>query len=363
LAGNDLARPARRPRVAHVNVARGYRGGERQTELLVRGLAERGIEQVLVARKGATLAARLGDTAVEVRGVRGGPIGTCLATRGVDVVHVHEGRSIYGAYLRSLVSGTPYIATRRVDKRIGNHYFAHRAYRRAACVVALSPQVAAILHAFDRAINVRVVPSSTSGLTSDPVRVAAIRSQLPGRFVVGHVGALDTQKGQEFILDVARRFKVTRPEVCFVLVGGGEHEVELKAVAKALGNVVLTGFVDNVGDYLAAFDVFAFPSRGEGLGSILLDAMEFGLPIVATAVGGVPSIVRDGENGILVQPESPTELARGIERLIDSAALRSSMGDAGKRISADYTAEQMCARYLALYHAIAGDAAVEHRAA
>lgn len=341
-------------RVAHINVARGYRGGERQTELLVRALIGQGVEQVLVARRGEALEDRMRDAAIEVRGVNGGPIGTFHATRGVDVVHVHEGRSIYGAYLRSLVSRTPYIATRRVDKQIGEHFFAHRAYRRAACVVALSPQVGEIVHRFDRAINVRIVPSSMSGLTSDAARVAAIRSNLPGRCVVGHVGALDSQKGQELILQAARDFQKTHPDVCFVLVGGGKQEAELKSLAKGLTNVVFTGFVNNVGDYLAAFDVFAFPSRGEGLGSILLDAMDFGLPIIATAVGGVPSIIRDGENGILVEPGNEREFVRGLARLIDSAELRRSIAAAGKRIGAQFTVERMCARYLEIYKAVVG---------
>src|SRR5882672_7006661 len=93
-------------KVAHVNVARGYSGGERQTELLIRALQGSGVGQILVARRDAPLTSRLRDADVEVRMVSGGPLGVARAVKGSDLVHVHEGRSVYGAYLHSLPSGT-----------------------------------------------------------------------------------------------------------------------------------------------------------------------------------------------------------------------------------------------------------------
>jgi hypothetical protein len=94
--------------IAHVNVARGYRGGERQTELLIRELERTELKQVLVARRGGPLARRLHDAPVEIRPVRGDPFGVAFATRGVDLLHVHEGH-VYAAYLRWLLSRTPYV--------------------------------------------------------------------------------------------------------------------------------------------------------------------------------------------------------------------------------------------------------------
>jgi hypothetical protein len=131
-------------KIVHVNTARGYRGGERQTELLIRGLAARNVAQALVTRRDAPLAQRLRDIDVEVREVAGGVFSVAGATSDALLVHVHEGRSVYAAYLRSLRSGTPYVITRRVNNPIRDHWFAHRAYRRAACVAAVAPQVAAL---------------------------------------------------------------------------------------------------------------------------------------------------------------------------------------------------------------------------
>jgi glycosyltransferase involved in cell wall biosynthesis len=342
-------------RIAHVNVANGYRGGERQTELLIRELADRDLEQVLVARRGGALAGRFSDLDLEIREVSGQFPSVLAATGGIDLIHVHEGRSVYGAYLRHILSGTPYVATRRVDNPIKNHWFSHQAYRRAAFVVAVAPQVADVVHAFDPRIQVRVIHSASSGLSVDAARVGALRAAYRGKFVVGHVGALDnSQKAQSHIIEVAKNVRHRHPELQFVLVGGGDDEAMLKQAGLGLPNLTFTGFVDNVGDHLASFDLFILPSRREGIGSILLDAMEHGLAVVATRVGGVPAIVRDGENGILIEAERPDQLQAAILRLQSEPELRASMGQHGKEIATHYTARTMAEKYLELYQSELG---------
>jgi glycosyltransferase involved in cell wall biosynthesis len=340
-------------KIFHVNTARGYRGGERQTELLIRGLASRGVRQALVTRRGAPLAARVRDVDIEVREVAGGLASVTRATRGASLIHVHEGRSVYAAFLRSLLSGTPYVITRRVNNPIREHWFAHRAYRRAARVAAVAPQVAEIVRAYDASIQVTVVHSASSGLLVDPESSKRIRARFAGKFVAGHVGALDNaQKGQEFIIAVAREIERSHPDVHFVLVGGGEDEAMLKAAAAGLSNLTFTGFVDNVGDYLVAFDVFILPSNKEGIGSILFDAMAQGLPVVASRVGGVPDIVHDGENGLLIDPASPAQLRDAVLKLKEDAALRHTYGERGRDLAKDFSSEAMCRKYFALYESV-----------
>jgi glycosyltransferase involved in cell wall biosynthesis len=342
-------------RVAHVNVAKGYRGGERQTELLIRALPSDSVEQILVARRGAPLVSRFGGLPVEVRSISGSFLSVARATRDVDLVHVHEGRSIYGAYLRSVLSGTPYIATRRVDNPIKDHWFAHRAYRRATFVVAVAAQVADVVRRHDHRVRVEVVYSASSSLPVDQSRAQAIRRRLDGRIIVGHVGALDnSQKGQEFIIAVAKDIRLSHPELHFVLVGGGADEAMLKNAAAGLENLSFTGFVENVGDYLAAFDIFILPSRREGIGSILFDAMEQRLPIVAARVDGVPEIVHHEENGILIDPERPDQLRDAVLRLSADRDLRARMGAAGRQIASRYTVDVMAQKYLDLYRSALG---------
>jgi glycosyltransferase involved in cell wall biosynthesis len=342
-------------KVVHVNTARGYRGGERQTELLIRGLASCNVKQALVARRGGPLAAKMRGLGFEVREVSANFVSVARVTRDATLIHVHEGRSVYAAYLRSLLSGTPYVITRRVNNPIGDHWFAHKAYSRAAYVAAVAPQVAEVVRAYDAAIPVCIVHSGSSGLTVDPKMVAAIRGEHSGKVLVGHVGALDNgQKGQEYIIAVARELERTHPDVHFMLVGGGEDEHMLKSLGAGLSNLSFTGFVDNVGDFLASFDIFVLPSNREGIGSILLDAMEQRLPVVASRVGGVPDIVHHGKNGLLIDPGSPAQLRDAILRLRGDPELRRSYGEYGYLLAQDYTAEVMWRKYLALYESLLG---------
>ena len=344
--------------IAHVNVSQGYRGGERQTELLIQGLERSNFRQILIARKDGLLVRHIKSPGLEIRPVSGNRLSIALACKGADIVHVHEGRSVYGAYLRSLWAGTPYIVTRRVNNPLGNHWLAHKAYRRAAIVTAVASQVGDVIRQFDSEIDPHVVYSSASGFEVDEATSKSIRDTNRGTLLVGHVGALDNnQKGQEFIIDVARQLEKSHPEIQFMLVGDGKDEKTLKAAAADLRNLTFAGFVENVGDYLAAFDVFILPSNKEGIGSILLDAMEQSLPIVASKVGGVPEIVRDGENGILIQPACPDQLKAAILHLSAEPNLRSEMGRRGKLIAASFTSSMMCEKYLNLYRSVLGTTA------
>ena len=340
-------------KIVHVNTARGYRGGERQTELLIRGLASRGVRQGLVARRGAPLATRLRDVDIEIREVAGGLASVTRATHDASLIHVHEGRSVYAAFLRSVISGTPYVITRRVNNPIRQHRFAHWAYRRAARVAAVAPQVGEIVRAYDDSIRVTVVHSASSGLSVDAASSERIRARFGGKLVAGHVGALDNaQKGQEFIIAVAREIERSQPDIHFVLVGGGEDEAMLKEKAAGLSNLTFTGFVENVGDYLAAFDIFILPSNREGIGSILFDAMEQGLPVVASRVGGVPDIVHDGENGLLIDPASPAQLRDAILSLKADPKLRRAYGERGREFAKDFSSDAMCRKYFAVYNEV-----------
>ena len=87
---------------------------------------------------------------------------------------------------------------------------------------------------------------------------------------------------------------------------------------------------ESVGDYLGACDLLVLPSRSEGLPHAVLEAMAFGLPVVASAVGGVPEVVQDGVTGLLVTPEDPRALAGGLERLLSDSELCARYGAAGR---------------------------------
>ncbi|NNF67185.1 MAG: glycosyltransferase family 1 protein, partial [Gammaproteobacteria bacterium] len=105
--------------VCHVNLARGFRGGERQTGLLMQGLAQHDLKQRLIARRGEALAGHVADLAgLDLRQSGASPLSVLRHSSGAALLHVHEGRSVHAANLCHIVRKTPYVITRRVDNAI-----------------------------------------------------------------------------------------------------------------------------------------------------------------------------------------------------------------------------------------------------
>jgi glycosyltransferase involved in cell wall biosynthesis len=157
----------------------------------------------------------------------------------------------------------------------------------------------------------------------------------PDAPVVGAVGRLTYQKAPEDFITALER--LGRPDVVGVWVGSGDLADGIGRRARALSGprVILAGERTDVLDLLPAFDVFALPSRYEGLPTVIVEAMICGVPVVATAVNAVPELVVPGETGLLVPPGRPGRLAEAIGYLLDSpgeaarlaAAARTRLGD------------------------------------
>ncbi|HEU4617078.1 MAG TPA: glycosyltransferase, partial [Gammaproteobacteria bacterium] len=275
-----VAARAESPEVCHINLASGFRGGERQTELLIRALTETLPRQRLVTLRGAPLVHRVeGLPGVTVTPV-GGRMSAVAAAARAAVIHAHETHGAQVALVRNLLSGTPYVVTRRVVSPLTSSPFTRAMYRRASRVVALSRAIEQVLAGYEPGIRCVRIPGARAGFEVDRAWVDRFRARYAGKFIVGHVGAYDFRhKGQDVLVEAAAALASRHPALHFVLVGEGRDEARLRELAAGAGNVTVAGWADNVGDYLAAFDLFAFPSIHEGLGSILFDAMHFGLPM------------------------------------------------------------------------------------
>ena len=340
--------------ICHLNLAPGYRGGERQTQLLVRELARRGYAQRLVARRGGELPRYCDDIEnLEIRLVASNPVAAALAVRGSRVAHSHEGRSTYSGLIANWLFGVPYVITRRVVASQSASFLRSLAYNRAT-VVAISRAAARQLRVRHPNVEPVIIPSVPAGFDIDEAKVAEIRNARPGKTLIGHVGALDhSDKGQSTIIEVAHRAAEQHPDWHFIFCGDGKDKQRFRDEIGALTNVEMVGWIDNVGDYLQAFDLFVFPSINEALGSTLLDAMQFGLPIVASNVGGIPDVVEDGANGRLVEPEKAGQLYEAIEQLLSDeenlAAIRARNIEKAKLNDATHMADA----YETLYRVIA----------
>jgi glycosyltransferase involved in cell wall biosynthesis len=196
-----------------------------------------------------------------------------------------------------------------------------------------------------RSLRTHVVP-----LGIDLERFAHGTPALEGR-IVGNVARLAEQKGHRDLLAAAPRVLERYPDARFVIAGDGELRAELERLAEPLGDrVVLLGARDDVPDLLASFDVFAFPSRFEGLCLAVIEAQAAGVPVVATPVGGIRETVVDGETGWLVPPRDVEALAERIVFCLDHADDAGRVAEeAQRRVRERFSVERMVAETLALY--------------
>jgi glycosyltransferase involved in cell wall biosynthesis len=161
----------------------------------------------------------------------------------------------------------------------------------------------------------------------------------PGDAVIGTVGNFTAKKDQASLLRAMAAVVRDHPRARLVLVGSGPLEAELKHTASDLGladRAVFAGSRHDIVDLLPGFDVFALSSRFEGLPIALLEAMATGLACVATRVGGVPEVVTDGRDGILVEPGDPDALATALGKLLGDENLRGDLGRRAARRSEDF---------------------------
>jgi glycosyltransferase involved in cell wall biosynthesis len=173
-----------------------------------------------------------------------------------------------------------------------------------------------------------------------------------GTVVVGTVGWLLPVKNPGGLLEAMIPLLQSRPDLFLAFVGKGDLEPALKrraVEAGVEGKVVFAGWRRDVPEIMRAFDVFVLPSLNEGMGRVVVEAMASGKPVVAADVGGIPDMVRHGENGLLVDPRDTGVLRASIETLINDPALRSAMGEKGRETALHFSLPAMISKIESLY--------------
>lgn len=272
-----------------------------------------------------------------------------IRDEGVDLLHAHLTYAAIWGVLASRITGRPCVATLHVQPSesaawsrpgLRERLMGVLLDRWAAAVIAVSE---AVRDAYVRAgrldpARIEVVHNGIDcgALASHPGRRSAARRELglaPGALAVLTVSVLREGKGLDVLLQAAPAVVASVPEAVFLVAGDGPSGDALRARAAELGlseRVRWLGFRQDIGDLLAAADLFVLPTLRDALPTALLEAMAAGLAVVASDTGGIPEIVEAPSLGQLVPPSDPEALARAIAHLLARPAERTAMGEAAR---------------------------------
>lgn len=292
-------------RILHLDTGRELRGGQRQALLLMHGLREAGVEQELLARDGSPMLAEARAAGFAARPVT--LLKILSESGGSTVVHCHDGRS---HTLAAVAARGPIVVSRRVAFAPGRGWLDRWKYGRASAYLAVSEYTAAQLIAAG-------APPSKIRIVRDGVVPPENRSDYSGGVVALEFD--DPMKDGGLVATLSTPVRLTRD-----LVAG-----------------------------LRTASVFLYLSKMEGLGSAALLAMAYGVPVVASRVGGLPEIVRHGETGFCVG-SGAEEIDDALRALLDDPVRARAMGERARRwVIAECRAELMVRRTLETYKELA----------
>ena len=337
-------------KVLHLETGRHLYGGALQVVFLLRELARQaGEEHVLVCPTGAAIAG-----VVRAAGARviemplGGDLDLAMTGRlrrllrveQADVLHIHSrrGADLWGG-LAAHLERVPAVLSRRVDNPEPRALVALK-YRLYTRVVTISQSIREVLLAEGVPAHKLVcVPSAVDTAVyrpgGDKTWLAAEFGLPADRLTLGMVAQFIERKGHRVLLDALPPVFERQPRLRVLLFGKGPLLDPIRAEIARRGwgeRVKLPGFRDDMARIIPALDLLVHPAFMEGLGVALLQAAACGLPIVAGRAGGIPEIVRHGENGLLVEPGDVAGLAAALNVLLADADLRQRYGSVGRAI-------------------------------
>jgi glycosyltransferase involved in cell wall biosynthesis len=296
-----------------------------------------------------------------------------------DVIHTHQVGALWyvGAAARA-VGGIPVVHTEHTDnvarepvywRKLKTRALWWRAGRYASVFCCVSDSVAASARRWNTVPKCKVevvLNGIDTSRYSDRSSAHAIRTMLGiplGVPVIGSVGRLNEVKRQDLMIRALSALGQQFGNTCMLLVGDGPERLRLESLAAELGvtsRIYFAGYQPSPERFLAAMDLFVLSSRIEGLPLGLLEAWASGLPVVASAVGGLPKVVAHGETGLLFPSGDVEALAAAIRHLLRDPGTARRLGDAGCRtVHRLYSLDRMAEEYEGHYQRLTGRARTE----
>jgi glycosyltransferase involved in cell wall biosynthesis len=355
--------------ILHINTAGTWRGGEKQTFYLVYHLNKRGYSSFCICRKDSSLHQKLAfnnlphfplkiRSGFDIIAAKG--IARICGELNAKILHLHTSHAHSLGFLSSLFYRVPVsIVSRRVDFRISKNIFSRIKYNYPDMYIAVSNAVRDILIKDrippDKVVTVYSGVDTASYNGADTEYLNREFSFIPGferKIRLVNTAALTHQKDHETLIKAIGILKDMFRDFILIIAGEGELKRHLLSLCKSLSleeNIVFTGFREDALNLTAFADIFVISSRWEGLGTSIIDAMALGKPVIAAETGGIPELIKDNMNGLLVPKEDPWALAETIFRLISDEPLRKRLSEQAHKDARNFTIEKTVDRTIEVY--------------
>ena len=281
----------------------------------------------------------------------------------IDILHTHNYKSDIIGALAAKMAGIPVVATahgftdvtrsvsfyERLDRWFLKHFFKK--------VVTVTDKILSDLLSEKRSVIPNGVDIEKFKRNEEKGKVLRNEYNIgEADILIGTVGRLSKEKNQKMLLEALYSLMRDDERVKVMLVGAGLKEWELKQFAEArhlTDRIIFTGIMKDTVAAYSAMDIFVLSSLTEGVPLTVLEAMSCRVPVVATRVGGIPEMLKDGEAGLLVGAQDVDGLRRKIEQLIKDADKRHQLSDfAHAFVKNNYSIRQMCYTYREAYNGV-----------
>lgn len=297
---------------------------------------------------------------------------TYLASRGVRILHSHRYKeNVLGALLAHRCRipfvvrtqhglSEPHVGFRQIKQKLIQRLDRFVARWATDRVISVSSEMSRHLAQQVNSQKIVIIPNGVDpAIVHSELSVAEARDRLGvprDCHVLGAAGRLEHIKRLDIFLEAAKLLSAERRDTWYVIAGEGKEEARLRALTQSLGlgdRVMFLGHRDDIYDVLRALDILVLSSDHEGLPMVLLEALCLGVVVVARAVGGIPEVIQNGVNGILVDLPDPRDLADACVQVLADRARSQRLAEAGLRsvtegYGAAMAADQVTRLYLSL---------------
>lgn len=342
-------------KILEVNTEKTWRGGERQTYYNIKGFKEAGEDVELLALKNFPLEKETRFLNILIHAVRCNK--TALAWlikygKIFDIIHVQTAKALTLAVLTKPFHKRPVVYTRRVDF-VPKGKLTLLKYRLADKIIAITTPIKEILENFG-VNNIDIITDIVEEKSLNRNRALAVLKEkgiTDDKKIVATISAFVPHKDTITMIKTVKELSGFRKDFVFLHFGSGEMEQQIRRAIKEQGledKYILMGFHKNVEDFYSVFDVFVMSSEQEGLGSSVLDAFVYKIPVVSTDAGGLKESV--GDRGLLCPVKDYRCLAESINKILDDEKSKQKLVKKGfEKAKAYHSIEKVTKQYIEVF--------------